>query len=70
MKLIDRFISRELIVNVLFAIAVLKPCTRGWKYFPQASSLAGESRGADANPDHFHRYVMRSHSSLRFPGAC
>ena len=32
-----------------------EPCARGWKHFPQASSVAGEPRCTDGISNHFHR---------------
>ena len=43
MKLIDRFVSRELIVNLLFAICRPQSRPRRWQYFSQAPAVAGES---------------------------
>ena len=46
MKLIDRFVSRELVVNVLFAIAVLSSVLVIVEHFPQT----GKNRYRNLRP--------------------
>ena len=58
MKLIDRFISRELLVNVHLRDRGAEPGARGRKYFPETAAVAGEPRCADGIPHHVHRVCV------------
>jgi hypothetical protein len=61
MKLIDRFVSRELVVNVLFAIAVAELGPRGRKYFPQTGKTAAKDTPTLAIEDIIGKFSQGKH---------
>ena len=67
MKLIDRFVSRELIVNVLFAILVLSLVLRIGAYlFWRLSVLL--NRDWSLNVEGIHQHVSNANTSDRNVG--